>query len=164
MEFVNQGDDPQVDREVIARAVHERFLEEQSGKKPANDPSMVPWEQLPSNYREDNLRVADDIQRKMGLIGCGLRPCGPGEGASDFEFTPQEIEILAEDEHRRWMAGKQQQGYVLGKVKHDEPPKTHPCMVPWSKLSDVEREKDRLVCRGIPVILAKAGFTVYRFK
>lgn len=55
--------------------------------------------------------------------------------------------------HRQWMQEKLQAGWKLGKRK-DARLKTHPLMVPYSQLPEVERRKDALVSA---VIASLAG-------
>ena len=38
----------------------------------------------------------------------------------------------------------------------------HKCLVPWEKLPEEEKEKDRDMMRGIPVILARAGYAIVK--
>jgi hypothetical protein len=49
------------------------------------------------------------------------------------------------EEHDRWMADRERQGYVRGPVKNTDPaagPLTHPLLVPYSELSVLQRLKD----------------------
>lgn len=55
--------------------------------------------------------------------------------------------------HRQWMKEKQEAGWKLGKTKNARL-KTHPLMVPYSQLPEVERRKDALVSA---VIASLAG-------
>lgn len=50
----------------------------------------------------------------------------------------------AEQVHNLWMQKKLADGWVYGEIKSSEK-KTHPCLVPFSQLSDFERKKDSLV-------------------
>lgn len=45
--------------------------------------------------------------------------------------------------HDAWMAGKIKDGWVYGREK-DGVAKTHPCIVPFNKLSPAQQAKDRL--------------------
>jgi hypothetical protein len=50
----------------------------------------------------------------------------------------------ASAQHDQWMAQKKAEGWKHGKVKSGTA-KTHPLMVPYSDLPEVERRKDALV-------------------
>lgn len=59
---------------------------------------------------------------------------------------PEEVislgEKIAENVHDVWAVGRINQGWTYGKVRDDEK-KQHPCLVPYSELSDSEKEYDR---------------------
>ena len=80
-----------------------------------------------------------------------------------FEFPGNDLEILSEREHERWMNYKISMGWEYA-PKTDKSKKLHHLIIPWEKLSEEEKEKDRILVRGIPVILAKAGYAVEKIK
>lgn len=49
----------------------------------------------------------------------------------------------AEENHNIWMEAKKNQGYTYGEVLDIEK-KTHPSMIPFENLSDVEKRKDEM--------------------
>ena len=49
----------------------------------------------------------------------------------------------AEENHNIWMEAKKNQGYTYGEVIDIEK-KTHPSMIPFENLSDVEKRKDEM--------------------
>ncbi|MBE9572186.1 MAG: AAA family ATPase [Proteobacteria bacterium] len=147
-------------REELARAIHEKYLEDQKNNKPASDPSMQPWETLNENLKESNRRQADHIPEKLRKVDCGFAPVVNKEPAI-FEFTPQEIEILAENEHERWVSERQLDGWVLGEKK-DVEKKISLYLIPWSDLTEDEKELDRQAMRNLSNLLAKAKFEIYR--
>jgi hypothetical protein len=59
---------------------------------------------------------------------------------------PQELlaltEWLAENVHENWAAGRIADGWVYGEERDDER-RTTPCLVPYSELTEEEREYDR---------------------
>lgn len=152
-------------REELARAMHELFVKQQIGKKSPDDPSMKPWDDLAPNYRNDNLAQADDICRKLALVNCGFRVRKADDPSEKMEFITTEIEPLAEAEHERWNDSKRLQGYTYAPgQKHDTEPKTHPCLLPWADLPEVERDKDRAIVKAIPLLLDSVGFQGYRLQ
>ncbi len=76
-----------------------------------------------------------------------------------FEFPGTFLEEMAKMEHERWMNMKLAAGWKPAPktVKNN---KLHTDLVPWEKLSDIAKDKDRDFVRAIPGILAKAGYTV----
>lgn len=164
MELVTQDVRLGEQRERLGKAIHRRFVAQQRGSKGRNDPSMRPWGTLPENYREDNRQQADDTLRKLTLIGCGLRPANDGDGRAKVTLSAAEVELLAEAEHERWKDSKRMQGYTYapGKKNDDDKVRTHPCLLPWSDLSEVEKQKDRDTVRQIPKFMASMGFHAFR--
>ena len=77
--------------------------------------------------------------------------------AEDYKISNERLESLmkgtafvlenplttAEENHNLWMKGKSEQGYVYGDVL-DVEKKTHPSMIPFENLSEVEKRKDEM--------------------
>lgn len=59
------------------------------------------------------------------------------------KFVLEHPGTTAEENHNIWMEAKAAQGYVYGDVL-DVKKKTHPSMVPFEELSDVEKKKDEM--------------------
>lgn len=76
-------------------------------------------------------------------------------------FDHQTLEILAEAAHNVWMEGKIREGWKYGPAT-DKAKKIHSCLVPYSQLSEVDKESDRDMVRGIPKILAAAGYKMVK--
>jgi hypothetical protein len=146
-------------REILGKAVHEKYLKDQEGKKPASDPSMQPWYELSDTLKESNRRQADHIPEKLRRVGCGFAPVVDREPVI-VEFTLEEVEVLAEMEHERWVSERLLDGWVYG--EKDVEKKTTPYLVPWKSLKDNVKEWDRQAIRGLPEFLAKAKFEIYR--
>jgi len=51
-------------------------------------------------------------------------------------------EKLAENTHEVWASGRINEGWSYG-AKRDDDKKLHPCLVPYEKLSESEKEYDR---------------------
>jgi hypothetical protein len=78
-----------------------------------------------------------------------------------FNFPGAPLENLAEREHIRWMRAKLEAGWTYA-PKTDPVKKQNQCLVTWDKLPDSEKEKDRDLVRGIPQILARAGYAIVK--
>ncbi|MCI0413985.1 AAA family ATPase [bacterium] len=148
--------------EKIAMAVQEKYREQNRGIKPAGHPAMEPWEKLSEGYRNSNRGVAKDIYAKLQRIHCDFGPLFVGTTPPGFAFTPEEIDLLAEMEHERWMREKIEAGFTLG--SDDPERKTNPDLKPWSELSETAKNKDHQSVLNLPKILEDAGFYIYRLE
>jgi voltage-gated potassium channel Kch len=147
--------------EQLARACHQHYLTETLRRDTPADssPSLAGWEELDDEYRGACRAQMVDVGRKLSMIGCLLSP--RHAGAAPFAFRPDELEYLAEREHERWGADRLQTGWTWGSERNSRA-KAHPSLVPWSELSEKERDKDRAAIRTIAPILADAGLTPIR--
>ena len=59
------------------------------------------------------------------------------------EFALENPNMTSEENHENWMKMKKSQGWVYGPVKDFEK-KTHPDMVPFNHLPEIEKKKDRM--------------------
>lgn len=146
--------------EAIARAQHENYVREQRGRGETGEdnPSLVSWEELPEPLRQSSRRFAEGAQEKLDAINARAVTLGDSEA---FEFTDEEVEMLARQEHERWAGDLTRDGWTPGPEKDPER-KEHPLLVPWAKLSEAERDKDRDAVRNLPAVLRAAGFGIAR--
>jgi len=152
--------------EKMARALHDNYLREQQKKtdpKPANHQSMQEWNKLDEDSRDSNRQLAYDIPIKLLRIKCDYRKPDPNRCIkSNFDgFTDEEMEILAEMEHQRWMQERMAKGWTYGTPRNNDE-KIHDCILPWIKLSEDIKGYDRDAVRAIPEILKIAGYEIYR--
>jgi len=59
------------------------------------------------------------------------------------EYVLNNPSTTAEENHNIWMEAKKTQGYTYGEVL-DVEKKTHPSMIPFENLSNVEKRKDEM--------------------
>jgi hypothetical protein len=147
--------------EILARAMHEEYVrdQEEQGETFETNPAMVPWSELGDSRRESNRAQAAHIGVKLAAVECDLAPLGDW-GAESFAFEPDEVELLAEMEHERWVDERKKAGWTLG--PKDLEKKTSPYLILWSQLDEDTREIDRVFIRGLPRFLARAGFQIVR--
>ena len=69
------------------------------------------------------------------------------------------IEILAENVHDTWAIARLKDGWTYG-VKRDDVAKTHPCLVPYTELSESEKSYDRITATQTIKIIIKSGFKI----
>src|SRR4030042_6296437 len=148
--------------EILARAIHEDYfrIERAKGHTPETNPSAVPWGELEETYKKSNRRAAEHIRVKLDAIGCDIAITTDWD-TPRFEFTPEEVELLAQMEHERWVEEKLSDGWRYSPTK-DLEKKTIPYLVPWDDLSEADKDKDRNQVRNLPAFLAKARFEIYR--
>jgi len=143
----------------LARAIHHGYLQActDRGDSPQDNKSMRPWAELPEHLRHSNFAQASHLGTKLARIHCVIVPeSGP---VPDFTFTADEIQLLAEMEHERWVRERLARGYAYGPDRDD---RHHPDLVAWEHLSDRARDMDREAVRQIPAILGQAGFQILR--
>ena len=155
--------------ETLAEAAHEVFCDDLRAKGYRYGPvtrdskkvhsSLKSYADLPENEKEQNRNNVRDIPNKLASVGYALLPARSGETPSGF--SDDEIEKLAGMEHERWMQQKLDTGWRYAK-KTNKPKKLHKELVAWHSLPHEEQEKDRSLVRGIPKILAKAGYTMVK--
>jgi hypothetical protein len=64
------------------------------------------------------------------------------------------LERLAENTHEVWASQRMSEGWTHG-PRRDDAKKQHPCLIPYARLSEVEKEYDRnTAMETIRVILA----------
>lgn len=149
--------------EKLRKTIHERYVKHQLSikAKDLTHDSMKPWEVLDEKFKKSNLAQAEDIQAKLLRINCDFRHKEPLKPKNLHGFTNDEIEMLAELEHKRWRDERISAGWKYGKER-DNQNKIHPDLIPWSHLKDDIRDYDRNAIREIPDILDEAGYEIYR--
>ena len=147
--------------ERLAQACHQyyRAARLRAGARAGSAAAPARWEELTEEYRSSNREQVVDIGRKLAVIGCLLSPRRAGD--PQFTYRDDELELLAELEHERWMAERTRQGWTWG-PQRDEAAMLHPDLVPWPALGDEAREKDRDAVRAVPLMFADAGLAVIR--
>ncbi len=135
--------------DTIARLAHESFVESQEGKRDPKHPSMAPWEALSSLYKNSNREQAAHIPVKLAAIGCDWRTA---DVPALYAFTEEEVEKMAMLEHDRWMEERR------------PTQRAHHSMVPWTQLSEDDKNKDRESVRILPAQLNAVGLEVYRLE
>jgi hypothetical protein len=155
--------------EKLAEAAHEVFCDHLRSKGYRYGPttsdekkvhsSLVHYTELPEDEKEQNRGNVRDISNKLASIGYAVVPARGNETPS--EFQSDEIGRLAEMEHERWMQEKLNTGWKYAKTT-DKGKKLHHLLVPWHEVPHEDQEKDYVLVRDIPKILAKAGYTMVK--
>jgi ryanodine receptor 2 len=76
---------------------------------------------------------------------------------------PKELEQLVEqmskNVHEVWAESRIKQGWTYGEKRSDEL-KTHPCLIPYEELLEVEKDYDRNTAVGTLKLILKLGFKI----
>ena len=121
---------------------------------------MKPWELLSDAEKESSRRQADHIGVKLEKVGFAIARRTNWDG-EQFEFTAEEVELLAKMEHQRWCDEKERDGWQPSTTRNDAE-KKHDCLIPWKQLKPVDKETDRNAIRNIPKLLASLDLDIYR--
>jgi hypothetical protein len=151
--------------EVLARAIHNEYLRHQAslGRTPMTNPSMCDWDDLSDAMKESNRRQADHIGEKLRCIGCILVRLVDWNSPL-CEFSNDEIEIMSEMEHERWIQERRDTGWGFTEGPKDIQAKVNPALVPWRELSEELRDIDRNAVHHLPAFLSEAGFGIKRLR
>ncbi len=136
---------------------HQNLVRRSDPERHAAAP-IPPWDTLSREHRESNRQQYDHIEIKLRSIGCRRVPATSNENHEIFEFTDQQIEILAKMEHNRWMAERLLSGCKYASPQaRDDRARLHPDLVPWEQLSERSKEYDRKAVSRLPMVLKEVG-------
>lgn len=75
------------------------------------------------------------------------------------EKLEQLVEQMSKNVHEVWAESRISQGWTYGEQRNDEL-KTHPCLVPYEELPEVEKDYDRNTSIGTLKLILKLGFKI----
>ena len=81
---------------------------------------------------------------------------------SDVTLSEDILELceqIAENTHDVWAAGRIAEGWTYGE-KRDDLNKHHPCLVPYDRLSEGEKEYDRNTSMESIKLIIKLGYKI----
>jgi hypothetical protein len=122
-------------------------------------PLLVSYGELPKEYKEANRVTVRAIPKKLARAGYVMIPARSYD--PPFSFPGADLEMLACYEHELWMDAKLAEGWKLG-TPTPENPKRNEYLVEWNQVPEEVKEIDRDLIKGIPQILARAGYTIVR--
>jgi len=148
--------------EILARAIHQEYIKhmEDEGFNARTKPSIAPWDELLEDQRDSNRAAAEHISVKLKAVGCDIALTNDWQVAP-FQFSAEEVELMARMEHDRWLKNQLHLGWRYG-LNRDDQARIHPCLVGWDELPEKEKEKDRVTVWSIPKFLIGVGFKIYR--
>ncbi len=150
---------PTAVRERIAREIHDIYRNRLKLTQ-SQEPSLTEWDKLVDHLKQSNRAQADHIAQKLNAAGYTVRKAR-NASVMPRQFTPGEVEIMAELEHARWNVERLLDGWKWGPTK-DVAKKVSPYIIPWSALPEEMKESDREAVRHIPHLLAEVGMEIIR--
>lgn len=154
------------DLELIARSVHAEFIAQRKadGTYDSENSTHKPWKELAEEDRESNRDQARMMPIRLRTLGRFMRKTPDAAPVQPVELPAEQVEILARQEHERWMSEKLRNGWIYGVPLNDEDKKrrkVHACLLPWDAPQlEAEKRKDRSAMQAIPRCLAAAGYEI----
>jgi ppGpp synthetase/RelA/SpoT-type nucleotidyltranferase len=153
--------------EDLARIVHETYRRQRlESFKPetsqVDDLKVVmPWEHLDPKLKISNIRQVEFFEHLLKRADLGIR-VSKKPVLYAIHRNKQRFEQMARLEHSRWNAERLLAGWRYGPVKNIDK-KINPCITGWDELNEGTKKYDYEPIKNIPVLLAKAGYEVYKF-
>ncbi len=156
--------------EVLARNLHAVYLEgiQATGTTPQPDQALLPWDELSEYTKEKNRQQADRIPLMLKEAGYRIAPLHDWD-VENLKFSESgteegnEVTLMAKLEHEHWCQEKTAEGWKYGPEK-DPDQKTNPSILPWDELPEAEKGKNKKYIRGLPRLLARAGFQIEKLQ
>jgi serine phosphatase RsbU (regulator of sigma subunit) len=162
--------------EELARAMHARYcmlmrsMDEESIKDSVYEKLSIVNDDNRKNFTKDfneleidlkhsSIDSAYHITTKLLSIGYHIEE---GDNSSEqilLSLNKSEIETMSKLEHERWAWQKRLSGWTYA-TERDNQYKKHNCLVPYSELPELEKEKDRDQVKFIPVLLKAINYKI----
>lgn len=152
------GDQPPEDHWTrIARLLHAAYLR-QLGDAAGSRPSSRPWAELPTFYRQSNLRQVHALL--SGVVQLGRT--WAAEGAGD-ELSAAELDFLSRSEHESWRRFCTAHGWRPG-PQRDDSRLIHDWLIDWDALPPAARMRTIAGVRRSLALLDTAGYRSRRIQ
>ena len=69
------------------------------------------------------------------------------------------VENIAKNVHEVWAQSRMKEGWIYGEERNDVL-KTHPCLIPYEELPEMEKAYDRDTAFGTLKLITKLGFKI----
>jgi hypothetical protein len=140
--------------ELLARAMHQVYLDSHAAGPTTGDAALRPWAELPEALRESNRDQAAHVSVKLAAVRRAIAPLTDWD-AAHRGFSTEEVELMSRLEHDRWVDERRRGGWRPG--PRDPERRTSPYLVDWEQLSEEVRDADRMFVRQLPALLASVG-------
>lgn len=122
---------------------------------------LRPWNELSEEIKNGIRNQIRHIPNALLKINYEL--ISVKEKPEIIDFTPKELNILAEYEHRLWCLEMKEAGWKYGSDK-DERHKTHTCLLSWEQLPQETKNVTLEKIKAWPKMLADSYFKIERLK
>jgi hypothetical protein len=151
-------------RDKMAETAHSEYLKNalKNGKKIGDRPALYEWSRLSEFLRASNRQQIAHMDVKLRVLGWEInREPKADLPVASPEISPEQMEQLADMEHRRWMAFYYVHGWVQANVRNDDA-REHDCLIPYCQLSEELKGYDRDTVRGMGALCVAAGYALRR--
>lgn len=124
------------------------------------EPSLKNWDELNESLKKSNLNQALNIIEILKLAGLEVKKV-TGREITEFNFSPEELNLLSQLEHGRFVADRLMNGWKVGKAKNIEK-KITPYLVKWEELPMEIKQYDTDAVLNFPRILKTANYEIVR--
>jgi serine phosphatase RsbU (regulator of sigma subunit) len=162
--------------EELARAMHSRYcmlmrsMDEESVKDSVYEKLSIvnndnrenftkSFDELEQDIRSSSIDSAYHITTKLLSIGYRIEEEESGAEQILLRLNKSEIETMSKLEHERWAWQKRLSGWTYAPVRNNQH-KKHNCLVPYNKLPELEKEKDRDQVKFIPELLKAINYRI----
>lgn len=77
------------------------------------------------------------------------------------EGLDQLIETISKNVHEVWASGRIKDGWKYGSERNDNL-KTHPCLIPYDELPEVEKQYDRETVLNTIKLVIRSGYKILK--
>lgn len=145
--------------ELLAAESHEIYRQGLLERRDFTAAGELEYAELPEEQKEKNRQNVRDIPAKLAQAGFAMLPARSNE--PEFEFPGDALMLLAEVEHERWMQEMLAQGWRFAPKSNSKEKLSH-LLCPWAELEEKEKAKDIDLVKGIPRMLARAGYAIVK--
>lgn len=149
------------DLESIAAAIHETWRDLSRKEGWSMRPHLDrPYTDLTEADKADNRAAARRMGDVLAVAGLALSD-DPSKPTVAGDMLTAAMEPMAEAEHNGWMAHRAGNGWTWGETRDDDA-KRHPSMLPYTRLPEREKAKDRNNILHYAEFAARSGYRIVR--
>lgn len=152
-------------QEFLAQAICAEYLE-MNGEETrigARAVSASAWKTVPDDIKDPYRRLAGQIGRMLGQIGCTVEPLSEWN-AEQLRFNAEEEEILAMSVHEFYAKEYHRGGLQYLPRLRGQAESRDADASPWEASPEQVKEMYRDIVRMLPSFLGKVDFQVYRLR